>query len=210
MITLPRSGSGWVERYVKSYNYANGYREELLSTHFNEGDIYEKYLSLKLMIDNGRYPHFRLHPIGVIRDTDETFYDIIKDYDIVMLSRKDKWRSTLSCLVQYQTKWAFAHNFYKERKEQWDNVIKNGLTIDTENLQQIRPQIAQYEYLESVKDKAYKFLYYEDLSDKELRKHFSCDSYLTPPYSDKNINYEEIIINIKEVKEEYENVLRTI
>lgn len=221
LLSSARSGSAWVERYIKAVNYKNGYHEIFNSTFFDLAESREeflnRYLDLKIFINEGTYPHFRLHPTKRIRETDEIFYDIIKDYNIVMLSRKDRWRAVLSCLIQHQTGWMFAHHFTKDQKVKWNRQMSNGIFIQKKNLHLIEHQLQQHEYLETVKHRSYKFLYYEDLSDKELRKHFPIElteeekqkyeKYLLPPFSDKDLNYEDYIKNIDEVKEAYEYFL---
>lgn len=221
LMSSPRSGSEWVFRYMTAVNYKNGYLTRLSSNFFNVSseEVLDKALILRNMIHDNDYPVFRFHPRKSIQVHDHHIFSILKDYNIIMLSRKDRWRACLSCLIQWQTQWAFAHHFDKNSKNKWDRLSKHKIHISPDFFWYMYYQLRQHDYLETVKDKAYKFFYYEDLSDKKLKEAFPVEltkeeeekyeEYLLYPFSDANLNYEECIENIDDVREAYEDILHT-
>jgi len=196
LVTFPRSGSSWIQKYVNEYN----------KVHYGAKDLYdffgrkdprpskEKQSFLTSELPQ-RYSikYFTYHdPVG-----SDWFDEYHKNDTIVKLDRKDKWRSFLSYLCQSATGWNYHNPKTPEMYSSFNNECR-GLYI---------PECVMQEWFERLDtffqfDKCDEVWYYENINHEWLinrlevnpkRKFFG--------YSD--IDYEERIINLEEVKKFY-------
>lgn len=205
LVTFPRSGSSWVQKFVNKYNTIN-YNAKDLYDYFGkkvEGTVNQKIDFLNTERKSGQeysVKYFTYHkPVNT-----QWFKDFYKDSAIIKLNRKDKYRAFLSYIAQYVTGWRF-HNPKKIGDVNLFSEVCKEL---------IAPEEAMKEWFERYKSFVEYNNHVEEWVYEELSHNYLCNKLnisnvdIRDSYS--SINYEKRIININEVKKYFENAIRSI
>lgn len=195
LITFPRSGSSWIQKYINEYNKKNFQCKDLWDF-FGKKDTrstQEKISFIESQLPQ-RYSvkYFTYHE-PVISGWFNEFY---KNDTIIKLNRRDKWRSFLSYICQYETGWTKHNAKSVEDYIFFDNACIN-LNISEQAMQEWMDRIHTFEYY----DKYDEQWFYEDMSSDWLRNKLQVSVRNTISYSD--INYEQRINNLKQVEDFY-------
>ena len=205
LVSFPRSGSSWVQKYVNKYNTIN-YNAKDLYDYFGrkvEGTFYQKIDFLNTGRKLGQeysVKYFTYHePVNT-----QWFKDFYKGSTIIKLNRNDKYRAFLSYIAQYETGWRF-HNPKKIGDVNLFSKVCKELIATEEAMKEWFERYKSFvEYNDYVEEWVY-----EELTHKYLCNKLNISNVdIRDSYS--SINYEERIININEVKKYFENAIRSI
>lgn len=196
LVTFPRSGSSWIQKYVNEYNKIN-YGAKDLYDFFGKKDPRtseekQSFLTSELP-QKYSIKYFTYHdPVG-----SDWWQEYHWNDTIIKLDRKDKWRSFLSYLCQSSTGWKY-HN---------PKTLEIYSAFNTECRDLYIPECVMQEWFERLDtffqfDKYDEVWYYENINHEWLINRLVIDQKQSFG-SYNNINYEERIINLEEVKKFY-------
>lgn len=195
LITFPRSGSSWIQKYINEYNKKN-YQCKDLWDFFGKKDprsTDEKILFIESQLPQQYSVKYFTYHEPVLNGWFNKFY---KNDTIIKLNRRDKWRSFLSYVCQYETGWTI-HN--PKSKEHYDTFNKrcNNLNISYSAMNEWFKRIQTFESYNKYDCE----WFYEDISSLWLSKHLNVPIMSSLSYN--TINYEQRISNLKQVEEFY-------
>lgn len=216
----PRVGSHWLHSHVKAYNLKNGMhlpgdkveffrvkdypwlkadKIKWLEEERGEGKEYTYKVSTLQLSEN----HGGEDP-GPGADWFNEFY---KDWDIILLDRKDKWRAFLSYVVMWNADETFTSSYHDhqtiEDRDAYKAKIEKGITAtNMEDKPWFQGLLKWTEATKALDMKLNgKKMWYEDMTDKKLDKICKPNRRYIP---NTEINYEDNITNIDYVREIFE------
>ena len=197
LITFPRFGSTWIQKYINKENKDKHNALDLYD-YFgkkNPGSVEDKMYFLQTERDRGQeysVKYFTYHaPVKTKWFT--TFY---KDDTIIKLTRRDVYGAYLSYLTQYVTGWKY-HNAKSP----------NDLTIYNEECKDLNiDQRAIDEWFNRYRT----FINFKDYDQEMTYEDFVPTDSSVNSTIKYNIDYESRINNISHVKEEYKRCMKLL
>ena len=199
LVTFPRFGSTWIQKFINKENAINHNAKDLYD-YFGKkhpGTTEEKILFLETERARGQeysIKYFTYHePVGT-----EWFTNFYKDATIIKLIRNDTYSAYLSYLTQFATGWKY-HNAKKfDDLNIYDNAC-NNLVVSQHSIDEWFSR-----YYTFVSFKGYdEVLLYEDFDPSQW------DSGVTSTIK-YNIDYTSRISNIDHVKKEYVRCIKLL
>jgi hypothetical protein len=204
-----RTGSTVLNHFAVEHNDGIGFNE-----YFNDGQtdkrtrgifdnevsLYEKFKYLEYQMELGIHFSLKVFPVLVIKQGYEnSLYEYLSNYKILTIKR-NPFDSFLSLKFQDSTKWKFPHRL----------KFKNYQFCEPEpfsiNRYEINGFIHSWKKNQDFIDKLniYHTFDYDEITADNLYNFFGLSEY-TWNGKKSNINYEEIVENIDEVKEIFYN-----
>jgi hypothetical protein len=197
LVTFPRFGSTWIQKYINKYN-ADNYGAKDLYDFFgkkNLGTTLEKITFLETERAKGQeysIKYFTYHEPVLLGWTKE-FY---KKHTVIKLIREDVYGAFLSYITQYQTGWKY-HNAKSPNDLTIYNKECKDLNID---------QRAIDEWFNRYRT----FINFKDYDQEMIYEDFVPNDSSVSSTIKYNIDYESRINNISHVKEEYQRCMKLL
>lgn len=216
----PRVGSHWLHSHVKAYNMKNGV---LLPGDMVEFFRYKDYPWFKLdkvdwLESERKRGNEYTYKVSTLQLSDKVleedpgpgadwFNEFYKDWDIILLDRKDKWRAFLSYIVIFNADETFTSSYHDhqsiEDRDAYKAKIEKG--IEATAIEHKPWFQGLLNWTEATKDIGTRIngrkMWYEDMTDAKLDEISIPNRRYIP---NTEINYEDNITNIDYVREVFE------
>jgi len=204
VVGTPRTGTTLLNHFSIHHNNNIGFNEFLsdysrseLQKDFQSYTIADKFKYLKMNKEKDVHFSIKIFPYRLVSEGwEKDLLDYLKDYKILTIDR-DPFDACISFCYQIHSKWKHSH-----RRD-----YKFGI-VDPFNIESriIKAYVEMYKFDKFFLDDmcgTYKCFNYEDLTIQNLQMFF--DSDYIPSTQPINIDYQQYILNLKEVKETFYN-----
>ncbi len=116
----PRVGSHWLHSHVKAYNVKNGVHLPGDKVEFFRSEDYpmskdDKIEWLQKEREVGKEYTYKVSTLQLGEERVDWFNEFYKDWDIILLDRKDKWRAFLSYVVLWNADETFTSSYHNHQ-----------------------------------------------------------------------------------------------
>ena len=197
LITFPRFGSTWIQKYINKENTLN-YGSKDLYDYFGKkhvGTTLDKIAFLENERINGQeysVKYFTYHE-PVLMGWTKDFY---KNSTIIKLKRRNLYRAFLSYVAQYETKWKY-HNAKTLHDLTIYNQQCNNLTVSADS---IKEWFNRYST----------FINFKDYDEELIYEDFIPNNPKVKSTIKYDIDYETRIVNIEYVQKEYTRCMKLL